>query len=417
MLRLLPLGLLFIAACRSTTPPVPVPAEPTAAVAAPAPVEAVDEGTLRLAAYNIEDVRTADVLDPDQPRLKRAAAYIQSLRPDILLVAEVTYDYPGAPDVPEGAAAGQNGQRFADNFLAVAQGPRLAPLRYRAVSVETNTGMPSGFDLDRDGESVRWYPQPERGVDGQPGPQSPQGRRYGNDAWGFGIYPGQYAFTLLVREDFEVLEDSIRTFRYLRWSDLPGHRMPVDESGASWYGEAAPFVRLSSKNHAVIPVRLPGGRVLHVLASHPTPPAFDGPEARNKRRNYDEIRLWADFLSGADYLVDDRGRRGGLAPGAPFVIIGDLNADPNEGSTLEGAIQQLLEHPRVDGRFRPIADATGQARYPNLDPDDTATWGRRVDYVLPSRELRVLRGGILRPDPDGPPVSDHFMVWLDVTLR
>ena len=31
-----------------------------------------------------------------------------------------------------------------------------------------------------------------------------------------------------------------------------------------------------------------------------------------------------------------------------------------------------------------------------LDPDDTASWGMRVDYVLPSRGLQVLDGGIER---------------------
>ncbi len=421
MIRFLPVaaGLLLLAACRSTAPvasvaPSAVPV--SSAETVPLPPATPDE-VLRIATFNIEDVRTVDVLDADQPRLKQAAAFIQSVRPDILLVAEMTYDYAGAPDVPAGAAPGQNGQRFADTFLAVSQGPELEGLRYRAVSVETNTGMTSGFDLDRDGVAVRAYPPPQPGEEGQPGPQTPEGRRYGNDAWGFGIYPGQYAFTLLVREDFDVLEDSIRTFRYLRWSDMPGNLMPTDSAGNPWYGEAAPFVRLSSKNHADIPVRLPDGRVLHVLASHPTPPAFDGPEARNKRRNHDEIKLWADYLTGADYLVDDRGGRGGLAPGAHFVVIGDLNADPDEGNTFQNPIRLLLDHPRVEGRFRPIADAAGQARYPKLDPDDTASWGLGVDYVLPSRTLRVLRGGIIRPDPEAPPVSDHFMVWLDVAFR
>jgi len=34
-----------------------------------------------------------------------------------------------------------------------------------------------------------------------------------------------------------------------------------------------------------------GGQVIHILASHPTPPVFDGVEDRNGRRNHDEIRL------------------------------------------------------------------------------------------------------------------------------
>ena len=39
------------------------------------------------------------------------------------------------------------------------------------------------------------------------------------------------------------------------------------------------------------------GKKIHFLVSHPTPPVFDGPEDRNGRRNHDEIRLWADYVS------------------------------------------------------------------------------------------------------------------------
>ena len=39
-----------------------------------------------------------------------------------------------------------------------------------------------------------------------------------------------------------------------------------------------------------------GTKTVHVLASHPTPPSFDGGEDRNGRRNHDEIRFWADYV-------------------------------------------------------------------------------------------------------------------------
>ena len=51
----------------------------------------------RLATYNIEDVRTADLKNPAHPRLTAAAALIQHLRPDVLLINEMTYDQPGDP--------------------------------------------------------------------------------------------------------------------------------------------------------------------------------------------------------------------------------------------------------------------------------------------------------------------------------
>src|SRR5690606_28109034 len=117
--------------------------------------------------------------------------------------------------------------------------------------------------------------------------------------------------------------------------------------GASWHADAIwDQLRLSSKSHWDVPVRTPLG-VVHVLASHPTPPVFDGAERRNSARNHDEIRLWSEYLSAADadWLCDDRGRCGGLQPGARFVILGDLNNDPADGDGRHEAIVELLEHP------------------------------------------------------------------------
>ena len=73
----------------------------------------------------------------------------------------------------------------------------------------------------------------------------------------------------------------------------PGHAGPTD-----WYNadELAIFP-LSSKSHWDVPIDI-DGTVVHFLVSHPTPPVFDGPEDRNGTRNADEIRLWADYISG-----------------------------------------------------------------------------------------------------------------------
>lgn len=383
---------------------------------------ATEAVTLRIATYNIEDVRTVDLLNPDHPRLKKAAATIQRLRPDILLVNEMTYDQAGVPGYDAAAGEGYNGQRFVEAFLAVAQDEGLEPIRYRAFMAPSNTGLASGFDLDNNGRIVTDFPEPASpNSDGSPARQTAEERAYGGDAWGFGTFPGQYAMALFVREDLAILDDSVRTFQLLPWSRMPEAFLPVDPAtGTPWYAadEAAQF-RLSSKSHWDVPVRLPDGRRVHVLASHPTPPAFDGDEQRNVRRNHDEIRFWADYLDGAAYIVDDAGRSGGLDPDAPFVILGDQNADPDEGNALNNPMGTwLLNHPRVNGDFVPRADAQGMAAYPRLDADDTAGWGLRVDYVLPAASLSVLGGGILRPlntNSTGIPVSDHFPVWIDVS--
>src|SRR5699024_9204094 len=129
-------------------------------------------------------------------------------------------------------------------------------------SAPVNTGVPSELDLDRDGTVG--------------GP---------DDAWGFGEFPGQYGMVVLSRHPIRA--DQVRTFQDRRWADMPRNLLPTD-----FYGpEISPQLRLSSKSHWDVPVQI-GSTVLHVLAAHPTPPSFDGPEKRNQRRNHDEIRLW-----------------------------------------------------------------------------------------------------------------------------
>src|SRR5688572_22236807 len=137
---------------------------------------------------------------------------------------------------------------------------------------------------------------------------------------------------------------------------MPGARLPKTTQGADWYSpEELAVFRLSSKSHWDVPIRI-GRRTVHFLASHPTPPVFDGPEDRNGTRNSDEIRLWADYITGgatASYIYDDAGTFGGLEAGAPFVIAGDQNSDPLDGDSIPGSIQQLLDHPAVNDKHAP----------------------------------------------------------------
>ncbi len=71
--------------------------------------------------------------------------------------------------------------------------------------------------------------------------------------------------------------------------------------------------RLSSKSHWDVPVKV-GNKTIHILASHPTPPSFDGAEDRNGKRNHDEIRFWKDYISDSSnqYIYDDKGVKGGF---------------------------------------------------------------------------------------------------------
>jgi hypothetical protein len=178
-----------------------------------------------------------------------------------------------------------------------------------------------------------------------------------------------------------------------------------------------------------------------VLASHPTPPAFDGPEDRNGRRNHDEIRFWNDYLNGVGYIRDDGGRAGSFT-GKAFVIMGDQNSDPVDGGSMHEAIEALISNPHLDATFVPQslgaveasaaqdgANATQRAdpRFDTGDFNDRAAGNLRVDYLLPSKGMRVCGGGVFWPArsaPDAalvwgdspPPSSDHRLVWIDLNV-
>ncbi len=378
--------------------------------------------TIRVATFNIEDVRLTDLVNADgtprtdHPRLKRLAEVIQRIHPNILLLNEIAYDQTGAPGFKEGMPPGQNAQRFVDQYLSIPQAEGLVPLAYKTYMAPVNTGIPSGFDLDNDGKVVQSFPAPPAGkADGSPGPQTEGGRAYGNDCWGFGTFPGQYGMALLVDPRLEIQSEQIRTFRLLPWDYMPGAALPVKADGSEWFDPKEKAVaRLSSKSHWDVPVKLPNGATVHMLCSHPTPPAFDGPEMRNKKRNHDEIRFWADYVDGEQWIVDDNNVGGGLDWLAHFVILGDLNADPVKGNSYKNPIAMLRPYGKIQSKVRPVASVP----VPGLDPDDTAMFKMGVDYVLPSRYLEVGESGIWRDTPAGGTAfpSDHFPVWVDLTV-
>lgn len=385
--------------------------------------ESVGGVMIRVATFNIEDVRTSELRNGDTPRLKRLAEVIQRIRPNVILLNEIAYDMAGGPDVIEGDAPGQNGQRFAELYLGVSQGKGLEPLRMRAFMAPVNTGVPSGFDLDNDGSVTTTYPATVRGMDEELRRKNEElGRKYGNDCWGYGTFPGQYGMALLVDERLEIEEGKVRTFRLMPWDYMPGAFLPAGAEGTgSWYSEEErEKVRLSSKSHWDVPVRMPNGTVVHFLCSHPTPPAFDGSEERNKRRNHDEIRFWADYVEGQPYIVDDANVGGGLGRGKAFVILGDLNADPRKGNKFKEPIRTVLGSV---SRLNMEVVPTASVDVPGLESTDTALFKLRVDYVLPSKDFEVRQSGIWRDVPTGGDgggkmdfPSDHFPVWMDLVV-
>ena len=266
-----------------------------------------------------------DLATADNAQASNVAETIQRVNPDIILINEFDYDATAAAV-----------DLFRTNYLEVPHNG-AQPVSYPySWSGSVNTGVPSGFDLDGDGSTS--------------GP---------SDAWGFGKFPGQYGF--VVYSKYPIKDEQVRTFQHFLWKDMPGALLPTNNDGTGWYSdEALDGFPLSSKTHADLPVDV-DGTTIHVLAAHPTPPSFDGAEQRNKKRNFDEIRLWADYVSNrADYLYDDNGARGGLSADANFVILGDYNSDPLDGDSFPSAGYgaDLTGRParsRASGRRKPGA--------------------------------------------------------------
>lgn len=329
----------------------------------------------------------------DNPQIKNIAAIIQQVRPDIILLNE--FDYIADPK------AGV--QLFIDNYLAKPQ-QGGKPISYPHFYYNTvNTGQPSGFDLNNDGKV-----------------NTP-----GDDAWGFGQYPGQYGMLLLSR--FPINQQQLRTFQHFKWKDMPGHKTTTKADGSPWFSQDAwQQMPLSSKSHWDIPLNV-NGKTLHILASHPTPPVFDGAENRNGHRNHDEVRFWVDYLSGQSYIYDDKGNKGGYQAKAPFVILGDLNSSPDEGDAFRDAISALVNHPLINNQPTP-ASKGGALHSPKNQhgPSHTAGWRMRADYVLPAKAgIRVQQSGVFWPAPGEPlhevvnsrgASSDHRLVWVKLSL-
>ncbi len=381
-------------------------------------------GKVRIALFNIRELRTEKILDVDvegrgrHPQALAAARIIRRIRPDILVLNEIDHDY-GA----DSSDLDLNARRFRDAYLAGGDDGLDLPHSYAAAN---NTGILSGLDLDGDGRAAT---DTDRGE-----------RAHGNDSWGYGSYPGEYSMAVLSR--FPIRAAEARTFQKLRWLELPGNHLPR--------GHFAPDVedglRLSSKSHWDLPIEV-GGGLLHLFVSHPTPQGFDGPEDKNGRRNFDEIKLWVEYLDAGEALVDDRGSTGGYASLSPFVVIGDLNAAPlnpersDDGpfrtSVYDGmaAIDQLLRHPRIQDSG-PFAVSSGGLVHnaelprtpgpPAYPERSTSVFGdgARIDYILPSRDLEILAGGVFWPTAEENPeeagwadeASDHRLVWLDLGL-
>ncbi|MFZ1725841.1 MAG: endonuclease/exonuclease/phosphatase family protein [Albidovulum sp.] len=341
---------------------------------------------IRIATYNVDMSRKGpglllrDILSGKDAQTIATVDVITQAAPDILLLNGFDYDLNLAALQALAGALTQRGATY----------PHLFARR-------PNTGFTTGLDMDGDGRV------------GGPG-----------DAQGFGDFAGEGGMAILSRLPID--EGAMQDYTEFLWKDLPDSLI----AGAKLSTAALAVQRLSTTAHWAVPVALPDGGRLTLLAYYASPPVFDGPEDRNGRRSHDETAFWQQLLDGdLSWPV----------PSAPFVILGDANLDPVDGDGLHAAMVSLLADPRLqDPAPRSLggADAVNQGGVnalnlgdPALDtvdwPDDPGPGNLRVDYVLPSSDLTVLDAGVWWPEDVALGVaaakaSRHRLVWVDIDL-
>jgi len=323
-----------------------------------------------------------DILSGQDPAIELGAAMIAQVRPDILLITNFDYD---AQQIASRA--------FADRIGALGwQMPH--PFAF-----QPNTGLRTGFDIDGNGFTSG-----------------------ASDAQGYGVFPGQGGMVLLSRWP---LAGDAQDFSQFLWRDLPGNQQRDPP-------ELAAVQRLSSVGHWRVTYDIGGAR-LDILAWHAGTPAFDDETQRNARRNADENRFWLAYLDGAlDFSH----------PSDAFVLLGTSNLDPADGEGEREVMQTLLSDPALTDPVpvsagavhAALADGAANQTHlgnPALDTanfrDEPGPGNLRVDYVLPSADLRVADAGVFWPAPDevlGPKVSArdrgrswHGIVWADIVLN
>lgn len=330
--------------------------------------------TLRIATYNadlsasgpgllLHDLRKQDL----PPQRMAAVQAIADIGADVILVTGVDFDLRGEAVSTLAERLGKEGARY----------PYHLALR-------PNTGVPTGYDLDGNGQL-----------------NEPR------DAQGWGRFPGEGGMAVLSRLP---IGTEVRDFSGFLWVDLPGNLMPDRDP-------ARDVQRLHTTGAYEVPILLPDGNTLRLLAFYASPPAFDGPEDRNGRRNHDEAAFWLRLLAGELPFP---------APAPPFVLLGQSSLDPEDGGGRPDALHKLLTHPALQDPGPRGSHERSEPAHTGDPALDTALYdklgGLRVDLVLPSSDLAISDAGVLWPAEDDPrakmlsQASRHRPVWVDISL-
>ncbi|MFZ6006915.1 MAG: endonuclease/exonuclease/phosphatase family protein [Nitrospirota bacterium] len=313
---------------------------------------------IRFGHFNIRDLTVGKLLEPEHPQVLSASAIIKKWRPDVLSINEIE--------------ASQEAPRlFLENFLQKGDAPLYYPYHYIG---PTNSGMSTGL------------PQPF-------------------DLKGFGLFEGQYGIALFSR--FPMLKDGIRSFEGFPWRSLPKDLSYLGERA----GEVYEIFPLFSTNLLDVPLNI-DRRSVHAVLLHASIPVRG---LLNRERNGDQLNFLNEYISGRP-LPDIEP----FKAVEPFVVIGDLNADPERGAGIREAIRRLLSNPALNGLVppRPTFLEGGGVESPPLDAEG---FSLRLDYILPSHDFVVLEQGVFWPeDADwwklARLASDHFFVYVDCLL-
>lgn len=324
---------------------------------------------LRISTYNAEltdrgpGLALQSIVQGKDPKHIAVEAVISALDADILLLTGIDYDLNG------------------ETLAALAARIKGAPYPYQ-LALRPNTGIATGLDLDGNGRL------------GEP-----------RDAMAYGRFAGQAGMAILSR--YPIKANEIRDFTGFLWADLPGNMRPDD---------TPPDQRLSTAGHYEVPIDLPNGQSIRLLAYYATPPVFDGPEDRNGRRNHDETAFWTRLIGG-DLAFPP--------PEKPFVVLGQSNLDPQDGEGQPDAIIALLHHPALQDP-EPRGETKRQDKGHSGDAAlDTALYdkigGLRVEILLPSADLAVTGSGVMWPDKGAlaetlATASRHRPLWVDLSL-
>ena len=325
--------------------------------------------SLRIATYNADlsaqgpGLALQALQRESDPSQLAAAQVLATLDADVVLLTGIDYDLRG-----------QTLAAFAAK-IAGKPYPFLLPLR-------PNTGVATGLDLDNNGRF------------GEP-----------RDAMAYGRFAGQGGMAVLSRYPIDTA--NLRDFSGFLWHDLPQNLAPADTPVTQM---------LSTSGHYEVPILLPDGHSIRLLAYYATPPVFDGPEDRNGRRNHDETAFWLQLLEGTLAFAP---------PQVPFVLLGQSNLDPVDGEGLRDAITALLASDKLQDP-EPVGIGFEAEPQQSGDPAlDTAFYdgigGLRVEVVLPSADVSVTSAGVLRPPASDPLAeslalaSRHWPVWVDIT--